>query len=124
MPAEVHSSQGRIELHHLIWRLINELEITEQERLQIEELIDILQKKERIEEDALKEEMLTTKQAIQLHDEAAGIIRAILELKDLLKKKEHMSSSEDVTEELIRRKVSEAKRWNQLMDEIKDKKNK
>jgi hypothetical protein len=124
MPAEVHSSQGRIELHHLIWRLINELEITEQERLQIEELIDILQKKERIEEDALKEEMLTTKQAIQLHDEAAGIIRAILDLKDLLKKKEHMSSSEDVTEELIRRKVSEAKRWNQLMDEIKDKKNK
>lgn len=45
MPAEVHSSQGRIELHHLIWRLINELEITENERLQIEELIDILQKK-------------------------------------------------------------------------------
>jgi argonaute-like protein implicated in RNA metabolism and viral defense len=124
MPAEVHSSQGKIELHHLIWRLLNESEITEQERLQIEELIDILQKKERIEEDALKEEMLTTKQAIQLHDEAAGIIRAILDLKDLLKKKEHMSSSEDVTEELIRRKVSEAKRWNQLMYEIKDKKNK
>ena len=122
MPAEVHSSQGRIELHHLIWRLINELEITENERLQIEELIDILQKKERIEEDLLKEEMLTTKQAIQLHDEAAGIIRAILELKDLLKKKEHMSSSDDMTEELIRRKVSEAKRWNQFMDEIKDKK--
>lgn len=66
--------------------------------------------------------MLTTKQAIQLHDEAAGIIRAILELKDLLKKKEHMSSSDDMTEELIRRKVSEAKRWNQFMDEIKDKK--
>lgn len=122
MPAEVHSSQGRIELHHLIWRLINELELTENERLQIEELIDILQKKERIEEDALKEEMLTTKQAIQLHDEAAGIIRAILELKDLLKKKEHMSTLDDMTEELIRRKVSEAKRWNQLMDEIKDKK--
>ena len=122
MPAEVHSSQGRIELHHLIWRLINELELTENERLQIEELIDILQKKERSEEDALKEDMLTTKQAIQLHDEAAGIIRAILELKDLLKKKEHMSSSDDMTEELIRRKVSEAKRWNQLMDEIKDKK--
>lgn len=123
MPSEVHSSQGRIEVHHLIWRLINEKEITEEERLQIEELIDILQKKERIEEDALKEEMLTTKQAIQLHDEAAGIIRAILELKDLLKKKEHMSSSDDMTEELIRRKVSEAKRWNQFMDEIKDKKN-
>jgi hypothetical protein len=119
LPAEVDGRQGKVELHRLIWRLINEKEITEQERLQIEEMIEVLQRKEKSEEKILKEDTLTSKKAIELHDEAAGIIRAILDLKDLLKHKEHGSKREDATEALIRQKVNEAKRWNHLMDEIK-----
>ena len=120
LPAGNSCRPGKIELHSLIWRLINEKEITEIERKQIEELIEILQKKKKTEEDALKEEDLSTKKAIMLHDEAAGIIRAILDLKDLLKKKEHRKDGEDMKEELIRQKVGEAKRWNQLIDEIRN----
>jgi hypothetical protein len=122
LPAEIHAAQGRVELHHLIWRLINEKEITVQERQQIEEMIEILEKKEKTEEEALKVEKLTSKQAIALHDEAAGIIRALLDLKDLLKKREHSIETKDAEEELIRQKVNEAKRWNNLLDQIqKDK---
>jgi hypothetical protein len=122
LPAEVHVGQGKIELHRLIWRLINEKEITEQERQQIEELIEILERKEKIEEETLKEEKLTSKQAIELHDETAGIIRSLLDLKDLLKKREHVAERDDATRELIRQKVSEAKRWTRLIDEVqKDK---
>lgn len=118
LPAEVHAS-GKIELHRLIWRLINEKEITEPERIQIEEIIEILEKKERSEEEALKEEALSPEKARELHDEAAGIIRSILDLKDVLKKKEHAAAPDDATEELIRQKVNQAKRWNQLIEEIK-----
>ena len=119
LPPEVHLRQGTIELHRLIWRLINEKEITEPERIQIEEIIEILQKKERSEEEALKEEALSQEKARELHDEAAGIIRSILDLKDVLKKRGHTAAPDDATEELIRQKVSQAKRWNQLIEEIK-----
>jgi hypothetical protein len=100
--------------------LINEKEITEKERLQIAELIEILEKKEKIDEEYLKAAKLTQKQAIELHDEAARIIRTLLDLKDLLKKREHGAETGDAAEDLIRQKVKDAKRWNNFLDEIKE----
>ena len=120
LPPEIHAEQGRVDLHSFIWRLINEKEITERERLQIAELIEILEKKEKIDEETLKATKLTQKQAIELHDEAARIIRALLDLKDLLKAREHGIETKDVAEDLIRQKVNEAKRWNTLLDKIKN----
>ena len=96
-----------------------EKEITEKERLQIAELIDILEKKEKFDEEYLKAAKLTQKQAIEIHDEAASIIRTLLDLKDLLKKREHGIETEDGAEDLIRRKVDDAKRWNKFIDKIK-----
>jgi hypothetical protein len=119
LPSEIHVGQGRIELHRLIWRLINEKEITDEERLQIAELIEILDKKEKKDEEDLKTAKLSLKQAMMLHDEAASIIRALLDLKDILKKKEHGKQAEYDPEELIKRKVDQAKKWNNFMDEIK-----
>lgn len=118
LPPEIHAEQGRVDLHHLIWRLINEKEITEKEQMQIAELIEILEKKEKVDEESLKAAKLTQKQAIELHDEAASIIRALLDLKDLLKKREHGIETKDAEEDLIQQKVSEAKRWNKILDEI------
>jgi hypothetical protein len=88
LPPEVHLDKGTVELHRLIWRLTNEKEITEEERIQIEELIDLLRKEEQREENILMGQRLTQAQARQLYDETAGVIRALLTLKDLLKIKE------------------------------------
>jgi hypothetical protein len=119
LPPEVHAGQGRIELHRLIWRLINEKEITLEERRQIEELIEILDRKEKKEEQDLKTEKLSLKQAMALHDDAAGIIRAILDLKDILRKREHGAPAEYGASELIKQKVDQVKKWNKFVDEIK-----
>jgi hypothetical protein len=119
LPPEVHAGQGQVELHRLIWRLINEKEITDEERLQVTELIEILDKKEKKDEEYLKATKLSLKQAVELHDEAASIIRALLDLKDILKKKEHGTLTEYGAENLIKRKVDQAKKWNKFMDEIK-----
>ena len=51
----------------------------------------------------------------QIFHETAGVIRALLDLKDLLKKAEHT----DETRSLIHRKVGEAKRWNEFLDKVK-----
>jgi len=114
LPPEIHADRGTIDLHHLIWRLINEKEITDQEKLQIEEIIDLLGKKEKMDEDLLREMQLSKKQAKVLYNEAAGVIRALIDLKDLLKKKEHS----DETRGMIQRKVEDTKRWNKFMDSV------
>ncbi len=115
LPIEVHADKCTVDLHHLIWRLINEKEITDEERVQIEEMIDLLEKKERQEEEVLLHERLTHAEAQQIFNEAAGVMRSIIDLKDLLEKR--MQSDEE--KEAIRRKVDDAKRWNKFMDNIK-----
>ncbi len=118
LPPEINAAKGNIELHHLIWRLINEKEITEREQQQIEEMIDLLERKERQEEDVLREEKLTNKRAKQIFDETAGVIRTLLDLKDLLKRKPHT----DETLDLIQRKVGQAKKWNEFLDNVEKEK--
>ena len=63
---------------------------------------------------SLREMQLSEKQAEVLYNEAAGVIRTLIDLKDLLKKKEHS----DETQGLIRRKVEDTKRWNKFMDSV------
>ncbi len=89
LPPEVHPEKGTIDAHHLTWRLINEDEITDKERLQIEELIDMLGKKEKQEEEIIAHGNLTRQKASELYNQTAACLRALLDLKDILKKHEH-----------------------------------
>ena len=114
LPPEVHLDKGTVELHRLIWRLINEKEITDEERIQIEELIDLLQKAEQKEEDILKGQRITQAQARRLYEETAGVIRALLTLKDLLKNKDRS----DIKKEAGIEKVEDIRRWNKFIDQI------
>jgi hypothetical protein len=116
LPPEVRANDSKVYLHRLIWRLINEKEITDHERIQIEEIIDLLEKKEKAEEDVLLHEMLTHSQAKQIYNEAAGVLRSIIDLKDILKKSEHTTEDKD----LIRAKVEDARRWNDFVDRVKE----
>ncbi len=102
----------------MVFNLNDDAKIDE-ERLQIAELIEILDKKEKKDEEDLKTAKLSLKQAMMLHDEAASIIRALLDLKDILKKKDHGTLAEYSPEDLIKQKVDQAKKWNNFMDEIK-----
>lgn len=98
LPPEVHLNNCKVDLHHLIWRLLNEKEISDKERVQIEEMIDLLEKKEKAEEEVLLHEKLTHAQARQIYNEAAGVLRSILDLKDLLKKREHETTAKTTKE--------------------------
>lgn len=116
-PPEVHLKNGTVDLHALIWSLIHKKELTEKERSEIEELIHVLEVKEGYDENLLKERDLTHGEAKQIYDEATGVIRAILDLKDLLKNR----NRSEVKEEMIRKKVEDARKWRSFMEQIKDK---
>ena len=88
LPAEIHSDKGTVDLHDMIWRLIQEKEISEEEKVQIEELIDLLEKKERADVEILRDKKLTEEEARRIYREAAGVIRALLDLKELKENRE------------------------------------
>ena len=116
-PPEVHVKNGTVDLHELIWTLIRKKELTEKERAEIEELNHIIGSKERYDENLLKEMKLTHGEAKQIHEETTGIIRAILDLKDLLKNRNRSKA----LEEMIRIKVEDARKWQSFMEQMKGK---
>jgi Family of unknown function (DUF5788) len=116
-PPEVHTKNGTVDLQALIWTLIHKTELTEKERSEIEELIHVIDSKERYDENLLKEMKLTHGEAKRIHEETTGIIRAILDLKDLLKNK----NKSEAQEELIRKKVEDARKWQSFMEQMKEK---
>ncbi|HOO52961.1 MAG TPA: DUF5788 family protein [Methanothrix sp.] len=119
LPPEVHPAKGVVDLRHLIWRLIHEKDLTEKEETEIKELIRVLKAKETRDEERLKEERLTTEEAHQLFEETAAVIRTLMDLKEILEKKEQKT---DVGREVVKKKVNDVKRWNAFVDEMKGKK--
>jgi len=113
---EVHPEKGVIDLRHLVWKLIHEKEISEKERTKIKELIRVLKTKEVEEEEILKQKNLTHEQAKELYEETAGVIRTLLDLKDILTEKKHQEMERE-----IKKKVEDVKKWNEYADEVKEK---
>jgi hypothetical protein len=116
-PPEVHIEKGTFDLNELIWTLINKKDLTEKDRAEIEELIHVIESKERCDENQLKKMNLTHGEAKQIHEETTGIIRAILDLKDLLKNRD----KSEIQEEMIRKKVEDTRKWQAFMKQIKEK---
>ncbi len=92
----------QIQLHELVWRLINKKELTDDEIAGIELLICGLEKKESCDETAIAKENITEEEANNLYKEASGLLRAIMDLKDL----EHGIYPDDYD---LRRKVARKK---------------
>ncbi|HRW83126.1 MAG TPA: DUF5788 family protein [Methanothrix sp.] len=118
LPPEVHPAKGVIDLRHLIWRLIHERDLTEKEETEIKELIRLLKAKETRDEERLKEARLAREEAHQLFEETAAVIRTLMDLKEILERKEHKT---DVGREVVKKKVNDVKRWNAFVDEMEGK---
>jgi len=116
LPPEVHPAKGVVDLRHLIWRLIHEKDLTDKEEAEIKELIRLLKARETQGEERLKEERLTSEEAHQLYEETAAVIRTLMDLKEILERKEHKT---DVGREVVKKKVNDIKRWNNFVDEMK-----
>ena len=91
-----------IQLHELVWRLINEKELTDDEIAGIESLICGLENREACDEAAIAKADITEEEANNLYNEASGLLRAIMDLKDL----ERGARPDDYD---LRRKVAQKK---------------
>lgn len=105
-----------IPLRELIWRLINKKQLTDDETAEIESLIHILENKESCDETALAKANITREEAKNLYKEASGILRAIMDLKEI----EHGVHPEerDFRRKEARKKIRSVHNWLKFLDEL------
>ena len=113
LPPEVHPAAGTVDLRHLIWRLIHDKGLSEKEETVAKELIEVLKAKEAADEERLKEARLTREEAHRIYEETAAVIRSLMDLREILAKKEHKT---DLGREATKKKVEDVKRWNAFVD--------
>lgn len=99
----------KCKLHDRVWELINKETISDDEKQEIEECIQLLKKKELIDELELETKEMTREEAKGLFDETAGLLRAIMDLREIeegiskeKEKKFHEMFSTQRTEEIRR----------------------
>ncbi len=107
LPEMVDVDGENIKLHELIWRCIHKEQLSEQEKEHFMDLVSLLEKKEKYDEDTLQKTNLTREEAKRLYHESAALIRAIMDLRECEEGKVKLKESSDE----IRRKIDDAKRW-------------
>lgn len=109
IPSFVEVNGKKCKLHDLVWALINKETISDDEKNQIERYIAVLKEKERADELALQTKEMTHEEAKKLFDETAGLLRAIMDLREIedgtskdYEKQFHDTFSTQRTEEIRR----------------------
>jgi len=105
------------QLHELVWKLIQKKRLTESEKTCVKWLIHKLENIEQIDEEKIEKAHLTRAQAELIQDEAAGLLRAIMDLKDL---EEGNTSQADFKKLNIADKVEDARRWVKYMKQMRE----
>ncbi len=107
LPDKVEVDGENIELHELIWRCIHKEQLSGQEKKHFMDIVSLLEKKEKYDEETLLKANLTREEAKRLYHESAALIRAIMDLRECEEGKVKLKESSDE----IRRKIDDAKRW-------------
>jgi hypothetical protein len=117
VPEEITVDGREIKLRNLIWKLTRKRKLTDNEKNCVRGLINLLDQKEKFDEERLEKAKLTREQAEQLYDEAAGLVRAIMDLRDL---EEGKVMKADFDEIALRDKLEDARRWVKYVKQMKD----
>lgn len=83
IPYFVEINGKKCKLHERIWDLINREDISDDDKKQIEKYIAVLKEKERADELELQTKEMTREEAKELFDETAGLMRAIMDLREI-----------------------------------------
>lgn len=108
-----------IKLHELIWRCVHKRDLSDQEKNHLLELVALLETKAKHDEEILLRANLTREQAKKLYNEIAGLIRAIMDLRECESGKIKLKEPPDE----IKKKVDDARRWMGFLKNVGKKSN-
>ncbi len=110
IPYFVELDGKKCKLHDRVWELINKETISQDEKQEIEECIQLLKNKERIDEFELETKEMTREEAKELFDGTAGLLRAIMDLREI---EEGISTQNEKAfhEMFSEKRTEEIRRW-------------
>ncbi len=116
IPEEVDLDNERVPLRQVMWRLINHKQkLTPEEFTAVETLYGAVERKIRELESRIKTEAMDDNEALTLFEEAQGLIRAAVELRDI-----EAGKQLDTYGELASAKKIEAqKRWLEYLKKVR-----
>jgi len=117
IPDYVEFEGEKYPLHDYVWELIQKDALTETEKSRIDKCIDIISAKEQEDEKELEEKPLTHEQAESLYHETAGLLRAIMDLKEI-ESGALKESSKRFQEQFVGQRVRDAKLWLEFIKNV------
>ncbi|MDG6243407.1 MAG: DUF5788 family protein [Methanolobus sp.] len=117
IPGKIKINGKEIYLHEVIWEIVNRPKLEKDELKDIEQFTCLLMEKEKEYEKVLENEQLTTDEAKEIFDLAAGVRRAIMDLKELTtpSKRKAIFKDRHICKDI------ETDEWDSLTDELNKK---
>ena len=107
--------QGRhIDLRKMVVELISKPRLTREDLEKARVLAEGIAERERYLEEVIIHGDITEEEALQLLEEARGLLRAIEELRNIQERKKALE-----TKETLLSKVDDEKRWKEFLDKLK-----
>lgn len=104
-------------LHDYVWELVQKDTLTPGEKSRIDKCIDIISAKEKEDEKDLEEKPLTEEEAKSLYHETAGLLRAIMDLKEI-ESGALKESTKRFQEQFVNQRVRDAKLWLEFIKNV------
>ncbi len=117
IPDYIEFEGKKYPLHNYVWELIQKDTLTEKEKSRIDKCIDIISAKEKKDEEDLEEKSLTEEEARSLYHETAGLLRAIMDLKEI-ESGALKESSKRFQEKFNEQRVRDAKIWLEFIKNV------
>ena len=118
IPQKIEIDGDQVHLHEFVWEMVNKPQLSDDDKKQINYCIAHISKKEEEYEKDLGESDLTQEDAKKLFSQTAGLLRALMDLKELEespKKKRSRKFHYDAK----KRKIDDAKKLVAFLDKIK-----
>jgi hypothetical protein len=119
IPESVEVDGQEYRLRDLIRELKEKESLSSSETARIRALIPELKERAKVDEELLEIEELTKTEAEELYEEATGLLRAAIELKDILEGKGGDGSADEFKKMLKTQKLVDEKRWHELIKSLK-----
>lgn len=117
IPDYIEFEGEKYHLHNYVWEMIQKDTLTENEKSLIDKCIDIISAKEKEDEKELEEKPLTVEEAKYLYHETAGLLRAIMDLKEI-ESGALKESTKRFQEQFIGQRIKDAKLWLEFIKNV------
>lgn len=117
IPDEIEIDGKMVPLHEITWKLINKPKLDDADIEKVEHCIFSLSEKARSFEGVLEHEKMTVKEAKDIFDKTAGLLRAVMDLKEI----EETPGPERMNkflEDTRKCNVKDAKGWMKFIAEL------